>query len=260
MLHFIYNSAGCSSDDIPWNLSAFCSHEVCGGYCTQCDGVVVCSFIAHNTYGTHVGQSCKVLVYFFVQTGFGDFFTPDGICILYHLYFFCGYIADDTNTEPRTREWLTEYQVIRNAKFQTGFSYFVFEQVTQRLDDFLEIYMLRQTTYVVVGFDHGGFSANATFYNIRINSSLYQEVHSTDFLCFFFKYTDELFTDDFSLCFRFFHTFQFLIEPFLCVDPDKIQVIISVRSEDCFYFIAFVLSQKTMVYEYTGQLIANCFG
>ena len=47
---------------------------------------------------------------------------------------------------------------------------------------------------------------------------------------------------------------------FLCVDTNKIQVIISVRSEDCFYFIAFVLSQKTVVYEYTGQLIADCFG
>ena len=33
-----------------------------------------------------------------------------------------------------------------------------------------------------------------------------------------------------------------------------------VRTEDRLYFIAFVLSQKTMVYEYTGQLIANCFG
>ena len=131
------------------------SHEICSGYRTQCDGVVVCSFITHNTYGTHVGQRCEVLVYFFVQASFGDFFTPDGICILYHLYFFCGYIADDTDTEPRTREWLTEYQVIRNAKFQTGFSYFVFEQVTQRLDDFFEIYMLRQTTYVVMRFDYG---------------------------------------------------------------------------------------------------------
>ena len=109
MLHFIYNSAGCSSDDIPRNLSAFCSHEICSGYCTQCDGVVVCSFITHNTYGTHVGQRCKVLVYFFVQSGFGDFFAPDGVCVLYHLYFFCGYIADDTDTKSWTREWLTEY-------------------------------------------------------------------------------------------------------------------------------------------------------
>ena len=216
--------------------------------------------ITHNTYGTHVGQGCEVLVYFFVQAGFGDFFAPDGVCVLYHLYFFCGYIADDTDTKSWTREWLTEYQVIRDAEFQTGFSYFIFEQVTQRLDDLFEIYVLRQTAYVVMRFDYGGFSANTTFYNIRIDSSLYQEVHSSDFLCFFFKYTDEFLTDNFSLCFRFFHAFQFLIETFLCVDPDKVQVIIAVRTEDRLYFIAFVLSQKTMVYEYAGQLIANCFG
>ena len=86
------------------------------------------------------------------------------------LYFFCGYIANDTDTEPRTREWLTEYQVIRDAEFQTGFSYFIFEQVTQRLDDLFEIYMLRQTAYVVVGLDDSCIAGTA-FDHVRIDGA-----------------------------------------------------------------------------------------
>ena len=53
------------------------------------------------------------------------------------------YLADDTNAKSRSRERLTEYEFFRNAKFQTSFADFIFEQIAQRLDDFLEIYILR---------------------------------------------------------------------------------------------------------------------
>ena len=43
----------------------------------------------------------------------------------------------------RTWKWLTEYEFFRNTKFQTCFTHFIFEQITQRLDDFLEIYEVR---------------------------------------------------------------------------------------------------------------------
>ena len=46
------------------------------------------------------------------------------------------------------------------SEFQTGFSYFILEEVAQRLDDFFEIYVVRQSSDVMVGFDHGGFSAD----------------------------------------------------------------------------------------------------
>ena len=59
------------------------------------------------------------------------------------------------------REWLTEYEVFRDAELKAGFSYFVFEEVAQRLDDFFEIYVIRQSSDVMMGFDDGGFSADA---------------------------------------------------------------------------------------------------
>ena len=57
-----------------------------------------------------------------------------------------------------------------------------------------------------MGFDDSGFS-KARFNDIRINGSLNEVIYGTDFLCFLFKYTDELFTNDFSLLFRFRNAF-----------------------------------------------------
>ena len=39
----------------------------------------------------------------------------------------------------------------------------------------------------MMGFDDGGFSADAALYNVWVDGSLYQEVYSTNFLCFFFE-------------------------------------------------------------------------
>ena len=57
-----------------------------------------------------------------------------------------------------------------------------------------------------MGFDDSGFS-KARFNDIRINGSLNEVIYGTDLLCFLFKYTDELFTNDFSLLFRFRNAF-----------------------------------------------------
>ena len=46
--------------------------------------------------------------------------------------------ADDTDTKSRSREWLTEYQLLRNAKLQTGFADLILEQIAEWLDDLLE--------------------------------------------------------------------------------------------------------------------------
>ena len=67
----------------------------------------------------------------------------------------------------RSREWLTEDKFLRDAKLQTRFADFIFEEVAQRLDDCLEIHIIRETADVVVGLDHCGFSAKSGLYHIR---------------------------------------------------------------------------------------------
>ena len=51
---------------------------------------------------------------------------------------------------PWAGEWLTEYQSLRNSKLQSCLTYFVFEQITKRLNDIFKIYMLRKSAYIVV--------------------------------------------------------------------------------------------------------------
>ena len=207
VFYFIYNSARCFSDDIPRNFCAFGCHEIGSGYGTEGDSIIIRSFISHDSDRTHIGQCCEVLADFVSDSGFVNFFTPDCVGILNHFNFLSGYFTDDTNTKTRTWEWLTEYKIFRNSEFKTGFSYFIFEKVAQWLDDFFEIYVIRQSSDIMVRFDNGGFSADTTLYNVWVDGSLYQEVYSTNFLCFFFEDADELFADDFTFSLRLFYAF-----------------------------------------------------
>ena len=107
--------------------------------------VIIGSLIPHNAYGSHIGQGCEVLVDLAIQTCVSDFLAVDGICILYDLDLLGGYFADDTDTQSGTGERLTEYQVLRDTKLQSYLTDLILEQVAQRLDDLLEIYIVGQT-------------------------------------------------------------------------------------------------------------------
>ena len=108
--------------------------------------------------------------------------------------------------------------------------------------------------------DHCWFSAKSAFYNVRINRSLCKEFYCTDLLCFFFKNTDKFFSDNFTLCFRFCNSGKLVVVSFLCIDTDKVQVKLTIRSKYCLNFIAFILTKKTVIYKYAGKLFADCSG
>ena len=111
----------------------------------------------------------------------------------------------------------------------------------------------------MVRLDDGAF-AEAGFNNVRIDGALDEEVDRTDLLCFFFEYADEFFTDDLSFLLRFFHTGELTVETLLGIDADEVEVIRSLRTEYRFHLVAFVLSEKTVIYEYAGQLLTDCLG
>ena len=108
--------------------------------------------------------------------------------------------------------------------------------------------------------DHCWFSAKSAFYNVWVNRSLCKEFHCTNLLCFFFKNTDKFFSDNFTLCFRFCNSGKLVVVSFLCIDTDKVQVKLTIRSKYCLNFIAFILTKKTVIYKYAGKLFANCSG
>src|SRR5699024_4116996 len=101
------------------------------------------------------------------------------------------HLADDADSESRSREWLTEYKIFRNSQLQSCLAHLIFKQISQGLDDFFEINIVRKSAYVVVRFDHCGLAAQTAFNYIRINGSLCQEIHSSDLLCLFLKHADE---------------------------------------------------------------------
>lgn len=59
---------------------------------------------------------------------------------------------------------------------------------------------------------------------------------------------------------RFCHTGKFSIITLLRVDTDKVQVKLSVRSEDLLNLVSFVLSEQTVIDEYTGKLFSDGAG
>ena len=88
-----------------------------------------------------------------------------------------------------------------DAKLKAYLAYLVLEQHAQGLYDLFEIYYAGKAAYVVVGLDDSGL-AQAAFDHIRINSSLYQVVYSSNLFGFLFKYADEFLANDLALLLR----------------------------------------------------------
>ena len=118
--YFVDDSAHHFLQSFKRNLRCLGGHEVDGVYGAEGHGVVVGSFVSHNANGTHVGEGGEILADGAVKTDFGDFFAVDGIGILNDTDFFGGYFADDTDTQTRARERLAEYQIFRDAQFETA--------------------------------------------------------------------------------------------------------------------------------------------
>ena len=111
-----------------------------------------------------------------------------------------------------------------------------------------------------MAFDHGRLSAETALYYIRVDGSLCQKIHRTNLLGLFFKDTDKLFTDDFSLTLRLGLSFQFFIITLLGVHTDKIQIKGAAFSKDFLHLVSFVFTKQTMIHKDTSQLLADGTG
>ena len=91
--------------------------------------------------------------------------------------------------------------------------------------------------------DHSRLTAQTRLNYIGIDCSLCQEIYLADFLCFFFKYTDEFFSDNFSLLFRLCYSCKLRIVTLLRIDSYEVDIEGSAFSENAFHFISFVLTK-----------------
>ena len=217
MVHFV--------DDADRNLIQYLvrdacpvsSHKVGGGDTAQREGVVIGSEVAHDADRTHIGQNSEILVDGFIQTCFGNLIAEDEICFAQDVQLFFGDFANDADGKTRTRERLAVDQIIRQTQLSAQCADLVLEQQAQRLDDFLEVDIVRQTTDIVVRFDDSSITG-AGFYNVGIDGALCKEVDLANLFGFFLKYADELLADDFAFSFRLADASQLGEETLLCVD------------------------------------------
>ena len=124
-----------------------------------------------------------------------------------------------------------------NAKFKTCFSYFVFKQISEGLENLLKINIVGKSANVMMRLDDSGFSAETRFNNVGINCSLSKEIDCSDLLCFFLKYSYELSADNLTLMLRLRFAGKFYVKSVLCIYSYKVKIEDSVFAEYGFDFI-----------------------
>ena len=200
------------------------------------------------------------MVNLLIHPGPGDLLPVNSIRILHDPHLVFRDVADNPDTQTGTGEGLPINQIRRDSQLQPCFSNFILEEVTEGLNDFLEVDIIRQSTHIMMGLDDSGFSAQTALYHIRIDGSLNKIVHRADFPGFFLKDPDEFFSYDLSLLFRILLPCQFHIETMLGINPDKIKLIRALRAENGLHLISLILSEKSVVNKDTGQLVSYGLG
>ena len=109
----------------------------------------------------------------------------------------------------------------------------------------------------MVGLDDCGLTAETALDHVRVDCSLCKEIDSTYFLGFLLENTDKFLADYFTFFLRFGDAGELAVVALLGVDPDKIQVKLTVRTEYLLNLIALILTEKAMVNEHAGKLLAD---
>ena len=100
--------------------------------------------------------------------------------------------------------------------------------------------------------DHGCVTC-AGLDHIRVNRTLSQVIHLTDFFGFRLKDPDEFLADDLPFALRLADAGQLAQKQFLRVDPDEVDVPLS---EGRLYLVSLIETHEAVVHKYAGQLIA----
>ena len=260
VLDFVDDAVGGGGDGLGGQDGDLSRHKVGGGHGTQSNGVIVGALVTHNADTAHVGQRGKVLAGALGHGQLAYFLAPDGVGILDDSDLFGGHIADDADGQARAGEWLTGDQVLGQAQLAASLTDLVLEQVAQRLDNLLEVHIIRQAADVVVALDGRALAAEAALDHVGIDGALGQEVHGADLLGFILEHADELLADDLALALRGALPCQLLVEAVAGIDADKVDVKLAAFAEHLADLFALVLAQQAVVNEHAGQLLTDGLG
>ena len=115
--------------------------------------------------------------------------------------------------------------------------------------------MFRQATYIVMAFDNGGAS-RAGLDDIRVDGSLGEKIYFAELLRFFFKHTDEFFSDNFPLPFGGMDAGKTEQKSMFGIDTDKLKV---TPGECGLNLVRFIFAHETVVHEDAGERLPNGF-
>lgn len=148
-------------------------------------------------------------------------------------------------------------RVFRDSKLKACLADLILKKIAERLDDFLEVYIVRKAADIVVGLDDRGLAAETALDYVRVDCSLRKEIDSTDFLGFLLEDADEFLADYFTFLLRFCYSCELAVVTFLCIYPYKVKVKLAVRTEYLLNLIALILTEKAVVNEHAGKLLAD---
>lgn len=100
--------------------------------------------------------------------------------------------------------------------------------------------------------------ASATFNNVRINSSLSQELHTVQILCNSKEFFPELGTNNLALLFRISNAIKQLCIALFGVYVNKVNV--KLLGEYLFNLFRLILAKQAVINEHANQLLANRLG
>jgi hypothetical protein len=136
-----------------------------------------------------------------LQAGFGDLVAEDEIRLPQHDPASPRDLADHADGEAGAGEGLAHDEIFRQLQLAAQLTDLVLEEHPQRLDDLLEIHIVRQAAHVVVALDGGGV-AEAGFDHVGVDGALGQIVDLADLLGLLLEDADELLADDLALALR----------------------------------------------------------
>ena len=164
-----------------------------------------------------------------LDTALAYLVAENSVCFLKDLYLFLGYLAEDTNSETRTRERLSPYEVVGDTELFADSAYLVLEEVSEGLDSAGELDIIGHFYHVVVGLDDSGAAvtcliASARLDTVGVDSSLCEEA-----VCSLLSYlipenVVELSTDYLTLLLGVGNAFESGEELVLAVYADKVHI------------------------------------
>ena len=100
-----------------------------------------------------------------------------------------GDLADDSDGKTGTGEGLTLHQILGKAQLPSQRTNLILKQHPQRLNDLLEIHIIRQTAHIMMALNHSCI-AGTGLDDVGIDGALNQIVHGADLLAFLLEYPD----------------------------------------------------------------------